>query len=365
MKAKKLVLFFPSIEGGGVEKNFFYISNFLTNHFKNINLITATNVNKISKKIIIKKPKLLSLNSKNRKIKYFLCLVLLIKKIIINKNSVVFSFQANLYASLICKIFNVRIIVRSNSSPTGWSKNYIRKKIFKLLFNLPDKVIVNSLEFQKEMKYNFNIDTECIYNPLDKKHVLRLARDKFKFKFFDDTSFLKIISIGRLVDQKNHILLLKAFKRIRSLFKCKLLIIGNGVKLKTYKEYINYNNLDKIVKIIPFQKNPIKFLKKSDLFILPSKYEGLPNVLLESITLNIPVISSDCKSGPKEILSYNKGGLLFKNNNEDNLVKKIKYFINNKKIMNIRAKYAYKQLDRFDQNKNLQEYLKIIQKYIY
>ncbi len=364
MKTKKLIIFFPSIERGGVEKNFFYISNFLTNYFKNINLITASNVNKISKKIKVKKPKIISSNIKNRKFKYFLCLLILLNQIMKNKNIVVFAFQANLYASLLCKIFNIKIIIRSNSSPTGWSKNFIKKKIFKLLFSLPDKIIVNSLEFKKEMKYNFNVNAKCIYNPLDKSKVLKLAKNKFKFRFFDNRSYLRIISIGRLVDQKNHILLLRAFKKIKNLCKCKLLIIGNGIKLKTYRNYINDNNLDKIVKIIPFQKNPIKFLKKSDLFILSSKYEGLPNVLLESVALKIPIISSNCKSGPTEILSKNKGGLLFKNNNEKDLVKKIKYFIKNKKIMSKKANYAFKNLDRFDKKKNLEEYLKIILQYI-
>ena len=363
---KKIEIFMPSIEGGGVEKNLFIISNYLAKKVDKLSVIT------ISKKYKsrFKKPiRFISLKSNrwdnySRRIKYLLALIILFKEIFKDRKVTVFSFQANIYCILLCKFFSVKIISRSNSAPIGWSKNYIKKNIFKYFLKKADKTIVNSLEFKKEMKYNFNVNAKCIYNPLDKSKVLKLAKNKFKFRFFDNRSYLRIISIGRLVDQKNHILLLRAFKKIKNLCKCKLLIIGNGIKLKTYRNYINDNNLDKIVKIIPFQKNPIKFLKRSDLFILSSKYEGLPNVLLESVALKIPIISSNCKSGPTEILSKNKGGLLFKNNNEKDLVKKIKYFIKNKKIMSKKANYAFKNLDRFDKKKNLEEYLKIILQYI-
>ena len=67
------------------------------------------------------------------------------------------------------------------------------------------------------------------------------------------------------------------------------------------------------------------------MFVLSSKFEGLPNVLLESITLGKFIISSDCPTGPREILSSGKGGLLFKTNNEIDLKNKILFYLNNKK----------------------------------
>ena len=114
----------PSIEGGGVEKNLFLISNYLSDKLDNIHIITASkNYKNKFKNINFINPRF---NTKNygRKIKYLLCLVKLIQFLLKNKNSLVFSFQANLYAILISKFFNVKIIIRSNSSPSGGHKIY-------------------------------------------------------------------------------------------------------------------------------------------------------------------------------------------------------------------------------------------------
>ena len=148
-----------------------------------------------------------------------------------DKNSIVFSFQANLYAIFICKLLNTKIISRSNSSPSGWSKSYIKKLIYKLGINLADKVIVNSKEFQNEMKKKFSVNTISIYNPLNKTEIIRLSKKKSKRKF--KKKRFKILNIGRLVDQKDQITLLKAINLIKENFKIHLIIIGTLVILLT------------------------------------------------------------------------------------------------------------------------------------
>ena len=105
----------PSIEGGGVEKNFFIVANFLTK-FKYVSVITISNKYRNQ---FLKDIKFISLKSNfwdklSRRFKYFLALFLLIKEILIDRNVVVFSFQANIYAILICKLFSIKIIARSN-----------------------------------------------------------------------------------------------------------------------------------------------------------------------------------------------------------------------------------------------------------
>jgi Glycosyltransferase len=114
--------------------------------------------------------------------------------------------------------------------------------------------------------------------------------------------------------------------------------------------------LNKFFKIINFKKNPYPYIKKSDLFILSSNFEGLPNVLLEAIALNKFVISSNCPTGPSEILDNGKGGLLFKVGNHEELSKKIIYALKNKKKCNKKLSFARKRLSRFDFLKNLLKY---------
>ncbi len=362
MTQKKLILFMPSIEGGGVEKNFFIISNFLASKIDKIILITAEkNLSKRLKNIKIIYPKSNFWRNSGRIRKYIICIFLLIKILSQSRNFSVFSFQANLYAILVCKLFNIKIISRSNSSPSGWSKNFFKKKIYRIGLNLANIIIVNSIEFKNEMRKKFLVNTTHIYNPLNQKQILDQSNEKVK-NFFPKKS-LKIISVGRLVDQKNQITLLRAIKEIKDLYNIKLILIGRGADLQKIKKFIKNNKISKLVKIF-YTSNPMPYIKQADLFILTSKFEGLPNVLLESIVLKKMVISSNCPTGPKEILLNGKGGLLFKVEDYKDLSKKIVFYIKNKKKCQKMMNFSFNQLSRFDYKINLKKYLNIVKRII-
>jgi glycosyltransferase involved in cell wall biosynthesis len=222
---------------------------------------------------------------------------------------------------------------------------------------------VNSLEFKNEMKKKFFIDAKCIYNPLNAKEIKLLAQKKVKFNFFKKNC-INILNIGRFVDQKDHFTLLKALKVINHKINFRTLIIGKGINKNRMTEYIKSNQLNKKVKIINFKKNPYKYMRLCDVFILSSIYEGLPNVLLEAIALKKFVISSSCPTGPKEILNNGKGGFLFDPGNYQLLAKKIEIFYLKQKNLKNKSEYAYKKLYRFDYQNNLNEYLKIVLKYL-
>ena len=362
MTQKKLILFMPSIEGGGVEKNFFIISNYLASKIDKVILITAENnlSNKL-KNIKIINPKSNFWRARGRIRKYMICIYLLIKILLTNTNVAVFSFQANLYAILICKLLNIKIISRSNSSPSGWSKNLVKRIIYRIGLNLANIIIVNSIEFRNEMKKKFSVNTTHIYNPLNQRKIFNLSKKRVKNFFPKNT--LKIINVGRLVDQKNQITLLKAINEIKNLYRVKLILIGRGVDLIKIKEFIKINKLSKLVKIL-YTSNPMPYIKQADLFVLSSKFEGLPNVLLESITLKKMVISSSCPTGPKEILSNGKGGLLFKVEDYKELSKKIIFFIKNKKKCKKMTDFSFNRLSRFNYKKNLDKYLNEVKKII-
>ena len=102
--------------------------------------------------------------------------------------------------------------------------------------------------------------------------------------------------------------------------------------------------------------------KKSDLFVLSSKYEGLPNVLLESVVLKKFIVSTDCPTGPSEILDKGKGGYLFDIGDHKNLSEIIFKYYKNKSISYPKIDHAYKRLYRFDFNKNMKNYLDVIKK---
>ena len=354
------------MDGGGVEKNLIIISNFLSKYIEHLTLITFDDNfnNRFSKKI-----KIINYQKKTNKkfskyFKYLICLLILSREILHNKKASVFSFQANIYCLILSKILRFKVIIRSNSAPQGWTKNFAKKIIFKVFFKFAQKIIVNSKDFKKEIDREYNIKSVAIYNPLNIKEIKKKSSEKIYINFFKNQKTLKIINIARFTDQKDHLTLLKAIKAVSKIIKVELLIMGYGINKKKISAFVFDNNLNKIVKIIPFQKNPYKYLKRSDLFILTSLYEGLPNVLLEAMVLKKFIISSNCPTGPNEILQNGKLGMLFKMKDYKQLKKKIIEFNNNKKIFQKKIIAAYTSLNRFDFSKNCNKYLELINKTI-
>lgn len=361
----KLLIFIPHIGGGGVEKNFFMLSNFLS---KKINSIEVITINKEFKKNLDKRIKIISPQSEQWKnspiyIKYLISLILLIKTLLINRNYLIFSFQANWYSIVISKLFNIKIISRSNTAPDGWSNNLFKKFLYKKILNLADEIIVNSLEFKKSFKKNFNINSICIYNPLDKANILKKSKEFLNFSFFNNKD-LKLINVGRCTDQKNQILILKSVKYLKNKIPLKLLIAGSGKEFVNLKSFIKNNNLEENVKLLNFLPNPHKYINKADALVLSSNYEGLPNTLLEAQCLKKIILSTNCPTGPKEILLNGKAGTFFKMNDYKDLAKKICSINTNKAKLKKKTLIGFKNLDRFNQSKNLNNYYYIIKKYL-
>ena len=94
-----------------------------------------------------------------------------------NRESLIFSFQANIYCIILSIVLNVPIIIRSNTSPTGWTKNILKHYLFKVFFKVPNNIIVNSHDFKKEIDEKFNIKSKVIYNPLNKIEILKKSSE--------------------------------------------------------------------------------------------------------------------------------------------------------------------------------------------
>ena len=167
-----------------------------------------------------------------------------------------------------------------------------------------------------------------------------------------------IINVARLEIQKDQITLIKAFKNIKDKKNYKLIIIGYGSYYDALKSFTKQNRLQKNVKIIRKVKNAHAYLKNAKLFVLCSKYEGFGNVLVEAGMNKIPIISSNCKHGPTEILENGKYGDLFQVGDHRELTRKIKNFINNPQKLIKKSNKFYKSLKRFNTKKIIIEYKK-------
>jgi len=329
---RKITIFNPSIEDGGVEKNLFLITNFFASNNINTSIISA---DKLKKKEFINKvnfinPKLINFKKSGRYKKYFFCLLLLIKRILFNKDKNIFSFQANIYCIIISKLLGAKVVVRMNTAPQGWEHNYIKKKIYSFFIKKADGIIVNSKNFQKEVESRFNIKPIHINNPFDFKKIKKLSQKKTKSLFLKNS--LKLISIGRITEQKDQITILKSLLILKKKkIKFKFLLLGKGHLRKRLEKFIVKNNLKEDIKILGFQSNPFSILKQADIFILSSLYEGSPNVLIEALFLNKKIITTNCPTGPSEILSNKDYGEFFKIQNHNQLANKIIKLKNSRK----------------------------------
>ncbi len=359
-----LVIFTPNIDHGGVEKNLFLLTNFLSKRFRNISLITFNPSDKkyFDKKINLITPNIF-FNFKNRLFKNFLCTILLAKTVLSRKKTLILSFNSNLYATLLAKVFRSKIIIRINASHELWAKNFFKKKIFEFFLKLPDEVIVNSNDLKKEIDKKFQIKSKCILNPFDKKKVSREKKNNLKL-FKVSKKIFKILFMGRLVDQKDPFTFLECIKLLSEKFKFKALIVGSGYMKKNILRFIKENSLEKKINQVDFTSKGIQYLNQCDLFVLTSKFEGLPNVLLEAQFLKKYIISSNCPTGPREILLDGRAGDLIKKNNPELFSKKIiNYYLNRKKkIYKRKIQLGFKNLHRYDFKTNCEKYLSLIKK---
>ncbi|CAM3672693.1 glycosyltransferase family 4 protein [Acinetobacter baumannii] len=125
----------------------------------------------------------------------------------------------------------------------------------------------------------------------------------------------QIVTIGRLTDQKNYLHLLKAWKKIYQMIpEWHLNIYGEGEYKKMLQDYIEENSLQRVI-LKGSTSNVQEVYRQSDFFVMSSKYEGLPMVLVEAQSFGLPIVSYDCPFGPSDVIQNHKNGLLVENQN--------------------------------------------------
>ena len=363
---REITVFCPTIGVGGVEKNLYLILNYLVKKKIKINLLTCSldKKKKFNKKIKIIGPSNNRFKESYQLTKIIICLICFLRTDLIKKKTILFSFQSNIFLILFANLFKLKIISRINASPDIYLRNSLKRFFFNKIYKLSNVVIVNSNDLKKKVKKYININTKVIYNPSFNSKKSKLI---LKSKQAKKSNFVNLLNVGRLVPQKNQILLIKAMKylKFKSKIKFKLNIIGNGDLYEFLNENIKKNDLASNIKIVRNITDPTKFYLKSDYFILSSLYEGLPNALIEAISFKKISLSSDCPTGPREILLNGKAGYLYENDDYKKLASALLRAINNKKESQKRLNLAYRSLSRFDEENNCKKYLSILSQFIY
>ena len=372
----KLFILIPSLEKGGIERSMSRLSKGLLDRGWDVSVISEK-PSKESISYFDERVKLLSLGSsfinQNSNIIFSIFKNILyyfkIKKYIKKYSPDVLLAVKNIPVSIFLKIVlknKFKLIIREAVNPkySSITQRSLLSRIFvnnlkKLLYPKADNIIAISEGVKQSLVKNFNLDSskiQTIYNPSADEKILSLAKEDIDRDLISNRPL--IVSIGRLTKQKDHITLLKAFNKIHSNIDCNLYIIGEGSERRNLEKFIKNNNIDNKVKLLGYQNNPWKFLSKSNLFVLSSIWEGFGNVIVESMLIGIPVISSDCPSGPREILNNGKSGKLFQVGDYNHLANIIKEIISsdNSELIN----YAKLRSKDFTIEKITQEYQKVL-----
>lgn len=368
MKSKpKIALFTYALYFGGTERVVSILANELVKYYdvtiilfyKQIDFFIDPNI------------KILSLSKENEKSKSslvsklndYLSFFKSYKKALIkNKIDVSISFLAlpnviNGYAK--SHLPKLRTIISERCFP---SKNYtgiigknLRKWAFKKYYNSNDILFSNSQNINIDLKKNFhvNMDTRVIYNPI----VIDAEKDYSFLK--KDSESMKIISVGRFTSVKNHEGIIRSLKKVNN--QISLDIYGNGELEDYYKSIITTENLQNRVNLNKAVPNIKEVLKTCHGFVLNSHSEGFPNALLEAMSVGLPVIATNCMTGPLELLNENqkinipqgefhlaKYGILINVNDEMGLAKAIEFLYHNETERLKFSKLGFERAQDFD-----------------
>lgn len=179
--------------------------------------------------------------------------------------------------------------------------------LYKKLYAKADMIVSISKVMKKDLDEYFEVENPerhmVIYNPHDVDHIRELAAQRTE-KFQFDPSKRYLASVGRLVARKRVDLLIRALAELREEDpSVELLVLGSGEMMEHYQQVTKELKLEPYVHFLGHVSNPFAYLARADVFVLASEDEGLPNIIIESMICGTAVVSTDCKSGPRETLS--------------------------------------------------------------
>ncbi len=223
-------------------------------------------------------------------------------------------------------------------------------------YNCFDKVFCVSNSVREAFISKFKIPENKVfvqYNPINKEEIIKKAKEKCDIQ---DKVKLRLVSVGRLVEQKGYDRLLNIALKLKNQgLDFELIILGEGEERKNYEKFINENNLMDMVWLMGFKENPYPYMAQSDIFVCSSRSEGFSTVVSEAVVLGLPVISTDC-AGIKELFGNEECGIIVENN-EEALYEALYIALSNPKSL---EKYREGSLRR-GKNFSLQETMKEIE----
>ena len=212
---------------------------------------------------------------------------------------------------------NTELVVVEHNTLSASKSQLIRAKLvpplMKLVYPRANHIVGVSQAVSDDLENQLGLEkgrVKTIYNPVVNDNLLAKAKAPLEHSWFTKNSPPVFVAVGRLTAQKDFATLIKAFALLRQNKLARLMILGEGELRTELEKLIDNLGMNDCVLMPGFVANPYAFMSRAKAFILSSLWEGLPTVLIEAMACGCPVISTDCPSGPREILEAGKYGKL-------------------------------------------------------
>lgn len=223
-----------------------------------------------------------------------------------------------LWARCIARVATRIIVTEHNTLSlflrrTTPTRRYLIPLFIKYFYSWADRIVTVSHKAAEDLAQFTGLPLErihVIYNPAINSELLEKARAPLEHRWFLPQELPVILGVGKLEAQKDFPTLIKAFAWVRKVREARLVILGWGPDRPQLQALIQELNLEQDVELLGYVDNPYAYMARASVFVLSSAWEGLPTVLIEAMAVGTPVVSTDCPSGPAEILDNGKYGWL-------------------------------------------------------
>jgi glycosyltransferase involved in cell wall biosynthesis len=328
---KHIAIFLPSLRGGGAERVMLNLARLFAQNNYQVDLVLS----KAEGPYLSQVPKNIKIVNLNVS-RVALSLLPLVRYLRKNKPYVLISAlsHVNVVAILATKLAftKTKILVTEHSTLSRsllYPMNFRSRLLpffMKLFYPIAGHIVAVSYGVADDLSKVLNISRskiQVIYNPIISDEFFKKANEEVNHPWFKDEQYPVILAVGRLTEAKDFPTLIKAFYYVRQKKKARLVILGEGEKRKELINLIKKLDLDNDVDIAGFVENPYSYMKRCSVFVLSSKWEGLPTVLVEALACGANIVATDCPSGPREILKNGKYGSLVNVGDEKGLAQEI------------------------------------------